>query len=239
MLHLEGHGRYTCAEHEFAQAPGDVMLLDGIEPCEVVHAGGARVLRWSLSEEMLAPVLPPSSRWPTRHFPARDGLNAVLARHARNLAHEAERLDLDAKRGLLTHLCGLVGLTIEASASPRPERRRNYRTHLRQRILTYIETHLRDPDLTARRAAEDLSMSPRWLHMLLGDAAISFADLVARRRLERSFDLLHDPASDPLSIAEIAFHSGFNDLSTFYRRFRDRYGTTPREARRVRGTGRA
>jgi AraC-like DNA-binding protein len=45
---------------------------------------------------------------------------------------------------------------------------------------------------------------------------------------------LDDPAHDHLSIAAIAFLSGFNDLSTFNRRFRTHYGMSPRDARRVR-----
>jgi AraC-like DNA-binding protein len=34
-----------------------------------------------------------------------------------------------------------------------------------------------------------------------------------------------------MTVTEIAFASGFNDLSTFHRRFRWRYGLTPRAAR--------
>lgn len=169
-----------------------------------------------------------------RYLCARDGLNALLTRHLRELAREADRLERSAQCGLLAHFSGLLGFAIEAQRAPRPTGRRNYRAYQRQRILTYIEANLADGRLTAGRAAKELGISPRWLHALLEDVEIGFSELVARRRLENSRRLLEEPASCHLSIAEIAFLSGFNDLSTFYRRFGERYNTTPGEMRRTR-----
>lgn len=106
----------------------------------------------------------------------------------------------------------------------------------RQRILSYAQTHLRDPGLSAQRAARELGMSRRWLHALLADWSIGFAGFVATRRLEQCRVLLADPGHSHLSITQIAFLAGFNDLSTFYRRFHNRYGTTPSALRCVRKT---
>lgn len=234
VLLLKGRGDYRWARGTATQGPGDIVLLDMTEPSQVVSPINSRLLRWSFPEALIAPFLPLRDSCPVLHLPAREGLMTVLTQHMRQLAREADRLDRTVQNGLLAHLCGLLGLAVEAEATPCPERRCNYRTFQRQRVLAYIETHLRDPDCTAKHAAVDLGISVRWLHALLEDMADGFADLVARRRLEKSVQLLEDPASDRLSIAEIAFLSGFNDLSTFYRRFGEQYGITPGKARRER-----
>lgn len=232
VLLIEGYGVYRWADGTVTQRPGDVVLMDTTESSQVIADVDNRVLRWSFPERLIAPFLPASDSLAVLHLPARDGLMTVLARHIRELAREADQLDGNAQQGLLAHLCGLLGLAIEAEKTSRPARRCTYRFHQRQRILTYIETHLDNCGLTAKRAARELGMSPRWLHALLEDAGIGFADLVAHRRLEKGFRLLEASASNHLSIAEVAFRCGFNDLSTFYRRFGERYGATPGEVRR-------
>jgi AraC family transcriptional activator of tynA and feaB len=232
ILLLEGYGTYRSADDTFTQRPGDFVLLDTARPCQVVSPVGARLLRWSLPEDLLAPFLPVPDA--ALHLPAGAGLMAVLSNHTQELAREAHELDREAQRRLLTHLCGLLGLAIEAHAAPQRERRCNYRAYQRQRILSYLEAHICDCGLTAKRAAKDLGISPRWLHALLEESGCRFRDLVTSRRLAKSRWHLEDPASDNLSIAEIAFLSGFNDLSTFYRRFGEHHQRTPGEVRRTR-----
>lgn len=233
VLPDQGHGTYHWAHGTATQRPDEIVLLDITEPSQLVSTVDSRLIRLSFPEECIAPFLPSHDACAVLHLPAREGLMKVIAQHARALACEADRLDRIAQHGLLAHLCGLLGLAIEAETTSRPTRH-HYRSFQRQRVLTYIETHLRDPHCTAKRAAHDLGMSVRWLHALLEGVADGFSDLVARRRLETSLALLEDTASDHLSIAEIAFQSGFNDLSTFYRRFGQHFGVTPGAARRRR-----
>ncbi|MCT7373743.1 AraC family transcriptional regulator [Chelativorans salis] len=233
VLLFEGQGTYHWAGGTGTQVPGDIVLIDTAEPSQVVSPIRSHLVRWSFPERLIAPFLPLRDNRPVLHIAAREGLITVLTCHIKQLANEVDRLDPAVQQGLLAHLCGLLGLAIEAEKTPRAERRCNYRTFQRQRVLTYLETNLSDCHLTARRAAKDLGMSPRWLHALLEDVGSGFPDLVARRRLEKSLGLLKNPASDHLSIAEIAFLSGFNDLSTFYRRFGEYYNMTPGETRRM------
>lgn len=232
ILLLDGYGTYHWSNRAITQSPGDLVLLDTAQRSQLTSPVDARLLRLGLPETLLAPFLP--ARDCAIHLCARQGLNTLLTRHLRELAREAARLDRSAQCGLLAHFSGLLGLAVEAGRTPRPTGRRNYRAYQRQRILSYIEANLSDGRLTAGRAAGDLGMSPRWLHALLEDVGIGFSELVARRRLEKGRRMLEEAASRHLSIAEIAFQAGFNDLSTFYRRFGERYSMTPGEVRRTR-----
>ncbi|WP_382328640.1 helix-turn-helix domain-containing protein [Hydrogenophaga sp. UC242_50] len=53
----------------------------------------------------------------------------------------------------------------------------------------------------------------------------------ARPADARAHALLRDPASRHLGTAEIGFAAGFGEVSTFYRRFKQRYGVAPGEFR--------
>ncbi len=95
------------------------------------------------------------------------------------------------------------------------------------RIRAYVDMHLSDPALCATGAAQALGMSVRSLHLALASADETFGALVKRRRLAACQCLLRQPGSTR-TIAEIAFASGFNSLSSFYRAFRRVYGSRPR-----------
>lgn len=60
---------------------------------------------------------------------------------------------------------------------------------------------------------------------------VTASAVVNRLRLERAEYLLQ---STPMEITDVAFESGFNNLSYFYRLFRERVGTTPRVYRDMR-----
>lgn len=232
-LHLTGHGRYQYSGRELFQGPGDLVLLDAEIPFEVVHPAGTHVLIWELSRKELAWLL--SRPAGCRLIRGCEGTGAVLGRYMQMLAKEAEHLTATEQQNLHTHLCTLVALALGSQpAVTEGNRRTACRAAQRQRIFAYVETHLCDPRLTAERAARDLAISRRWLHALLDASGDGFSARVTRRRLEKSCKLLHDPANDHLSIAEVAFLVGFNDVSTFHRRFRHYRGMTPGELRRLR-----
>lgn len=228
---LDGYGRYRCKSGDFTQASGDIVLIDGAEACEVTSPVATHVLRWSLPRHALAPMLPLGNLTTTR-LPGSQAINGVLSRHAIELARAAGDIPIEAQRGFLLHLCSLIGLTLTLGADRPSGRGRAYRVQMRQRVLAYVESHLRDPDLTARRAAEDLGISTRRLHALLEESDFSFSDLVAQRRVQQSLRLLQTREPDAVPITEIAYLSGFEDLSTYYRRFRRYMHMTPGDWRR-------
>jgi AraC-like DNA-binding protein len=93
-------------------------------------------------------------------------------------------------------------------------------------------------DLTPVALAKQAGVSTRTLHRLFATSGMTFQDWLRERRLERCWAELSDPGRLGRSIAEVAFRCGFNDLSTFNRAFRARFGMTPRAAReRVRTQG--
>lgn len=237
VLHLAGSGFYTHAGRDVAQQPGDLLLLDTARPFASVFNVDFRALIWELPRRSLAPLLTKPETAVASCISGAQGLGAVLAAQARSFAQEACHLDAAVQRNLSLQLCNLIALVLGISPTASECRQIAYRDARRHQILTYIETHLHDGRLTAERAARDLKMSRRWLYSLFDDAEIGFAGFVARRRVEECYRLLNDPDQDHRSITDVAFACGFNELSTFNRQFRARYGMTPRDARQTRASG--
>lgn len=234
VVHLAGGGRYRYAGREFEQAAGDLVLLDTSRPFEVEHPGGAHVLVWGLSRDDIAPLLA-APEWGLHcHIPGGSGMGAVAAGFARVLAGQADRLEPGEQNELTTVLCTLVALALGPTRLAGDRGPAARRAVQRERIHAYIRTHLRNPRTTVESAAQDMAISRRWLHALLKEDGEGFSARLTRLRLEESLRILSDPAHDRVSITELALLVGFNDVSTFHRRFRRRFGMTPREARRAR-----
>lgn len=233
LLHLDGEAHYRHAGRTLEQRPGDLVLQDTALPFDATHPNGAHVIVWDLPRQALEPLLSRPIDGPGCLI-ERYGVGAVLGAYAKALARSQAWLRPSSARNLREHLCILAAEAVGASQVA-PERSYAARRSVqRQRILSYIEGHFHDPRMNGAYAAGQLGMSRRWLHALLQDTGEGFSSRVTRRRLEESRRLLTDPRTASLSIAEVALLSGFNDVSTFHRRFRRAFGVTPADARRER-----
>lgn len=100
------------------------------------------------------------------------------------------------------------------------------------RACEYILSHSQDPiehEEIAARAGMSPSAFSRHFKRVTGLTCTQF---INRVRLGHASRLLQEE-TDAMSIAEIAFASGFENLSNFNRRFRERYGRSPRDYRRL------
>jgi AraC-like DNA-binding protein len=91
---------------------------------------------------------------------------------------------------------------------------------------------LDDPDLDPAMIADLAGCSVRTLHRLFSMEGDSFGSWLRAQRLERCFSDLERPISRPPSVMSVAMRWGFNDLTTFNRSFRSRFGVTPGTVRR-------
>jgi AraC-like DNA-binding protein len=129
---------------------------------------------------------------------------------------------------------GLAGLCAEQLAGALalalgPMRSENS-THCRKlfdRIQKTLEDMSQDAELEAKDVACALSISPRYLYKILARENTTYCRELLRIRLERSVQMLRDRRFDTISVAEIAWRSGFRDPSHFSKRFRQTFGCPP------------
>jgi AraC-like DNA-binding protein len=98
-------------------------------------------------------------------------------------------------------------------------------------VRDYLRRHAGDPHLNPAAVAEEFHISRRYLHRLMATSGRTFQEELTATRLANAMACLRDPHHALRTVAAIAYDCGFNDLSQFNRRFRERYGCTPREVR--------
>ena len=97
------------------------------------------------------------------------------------------------------------------------------------RARVYIDQHLDEDDLAPARIAGSVGVSPRYLGQLFAAQGLSTMGWVTRCRLERCRSRLAKEVWRPGLIAELAYTTGFSNVSSFNRAFKSAFGMTPRE----------
>lgn len=100
-------------------------------------------------------------------------------------------------------------------------------------IRADIARYAIEPEFSINDVARRQGVSPGYIRKLLATQDTRFSDMLRTARLDLAHQLLKDPLHRHARITEIAYHCGFSDISYFNRCFRQRYGMTPGEARRM------
>lgn len=94
------------------------------------------------------------------------------------------------------------------------------------KVREIIAVRLYDSDFCIDEIANTLKMPKRTVQMHLRSLGCTFSDLLLEARLSQA-SLLLATSDQPTSVEHICYQCGFNELSTFYRAFRSRYGGPP------------
>ena len=112
------------------------------------------------------------------------------------------------------------------------------RTALIFRAKAMIDSNLHDHALNTEKVAQLVGISPRYLQDLFHAEGTTVSDWIWQRRLDKSRRDLADPLRAGDSISQIALACGFADFGHFSHRYKDAFGTSPREDRaRMRSSG--
>jgi AraC-like DNA-binding protein len=98
-------------------------------------------------------------------------------------------------------------------------------------ILLEIARHFSNLDFNLDSVVRELGLSRRYIQLVLEETGRSFTEHLVERRLNRSYVMLTDHRYRHLGVTDIAFASGFGDISHFNRVFRRRFGATPSDVR--------
>lgn len=100
-----------------------------------------------------------------------------------------------------------------------------------QRAKAYIEANLHDPALDPPLLAAATGVSLRRLQALFRARGQHISDWIWDRRLEAAARRLADPGCLHLPLGTLAYGCGFTSQPHFSRRFKERYGLSPRDYR--------
>jgi AraC-like DNA-binding protein len=103
-----------------------------------------------------------------------------------------------------------------------------------ERLLRAIDEHLQDDELSAESLSRVLNVSRSTLYGITRVAGTTVERMVIDARLSHVASKLTNPLFDSVNLTDLAFSSGFQDLSHFSRRFKDKYGLAPAKYRQSR-----
>lgn len=229
-LLLRGEGEVEQDGRDAHMQAGDLVLCDSRRPYCLRFDAPFRQMVFSCDRVQLEARLPDAERRTAQRIEGQGALVSAAASYLFELAKQARSLG-PAEKLVAQHTLDLLALTVGELATAEGGHGILFR-----RVRAFIEENLADPELTPTRIAERHRLSRRYLYRLFDEKGDSVAAFIRRRRLERCKAALTDPLQRSRSISGIAFAWGFNDASHFGRVFREAFGATPRDFRRVNST---
>lgn len=228
-----GHGMVEQDGRETLMAPGDFSIYQSTRPY---------TLRFSEDfEEVVLKVRGDALRSVLRNAESLTATKVCGTSGPGRLFHgllQALRGDLDAlppasATAVGDSLVNLVAAGLQAVQGAGPVDASALKAYHLHRIRRCIDEHLHEPALTVESVAQRLGMSVGHLHRLFAGEPLTPAQYLWQRRLERCSQDLRDQRWAARPVSDIAFRWGFNDAAHFSRAFRERFGCTPRDWRRL------
>ncbi|MFE4002466.1 helix-turn-helix domain-containing protein [Nocardioides sp. YIM B13467] len=209
--------------------PGDIAVYDTGRPYDLIFSEDYRMLVLMFRRDLLRIPDRQLAERVARPLASVSGSGALLAHAVREVATQMRRGTLQGQRHVGDALLSLLAACLdEPEVDPRSLGRRL--SVLRDRVDAYIDAHLADPGLDARRVAGAHSVSLRQLQKAFEQDGEGVAGRIRTLRLERCAAALADPL-EKRTAAAVGARWGFPDPGHFSRVFRARYGQPPGEYR--------
>ncbi|MEV0844579.1 AraC family transcriptional regulator [Streptomyces sp. NPDC049954] len=220
--------------HGAVRAP-QLICLDSTRPYKASMQGDFRLVDVTVAHRLVGLTAAEAAALTARPWSGGEGLAALLSslleglgRHGREVATAVDLLG--------GSVVGLTAALFAERMREGAEDPRIARQALMLKVQSSVRARLAEPGLNAVTLARSHHVSLRYLQKIFQEHGISPARWIRDERLARCRSELADPLLDHLPVALIGERAGLYGASHFSRLFRDRYGTTPREYRKERGT---
>lgn len=216
-------------------SPGEMVLLDAGRPWRIESADAMCAVAVKIpADRLLKMISDPESACGIRLGQEIPGIAmaGVLLLEIKNAIAAAPHADWSMYEDVL--------LSVVAAALqcvPETDRRPTKLGSQRRQACAFIERNLDNPDLDVNVIASELHTSTRSIQRTFGEIGFTPRGYIIERRVDVAADRLKRRDFRDLSITDIAFSVGFNDLSHFIRSFRKKWGMSPRDFRAAHSTG--
>ncbi len=157
----------------------------------------------------------------------------LLAGYCQMILARRGGLSAPARSMMSKHLLDLASLAIGANRDAwLVAQNRGVRAARRLAAICAIRKNASRADFRIAELAAELKVSESYLRKLFAEVSQTFSSLLLEARLVLARDKLLDARFDGLQIGQIAFASGFGDVSYFNRTFYRRFEKTPSDLRR-------
>jgi len=228
-LQLAGTGLVAQDGRDALLRPGDVAIYDTSRPYTLEFPADQRCLIMTFPHENLDVAPDLLEQITAVRLPGDDGIGNVIAPYMRQLVQNLDSLSGVAGARLVRSGYDLLATFLHSRMAqlrgmdPKRDEVRSYKL--------FIDSHLREPSLSASSVAQAHYISVRYLQYLFQEDGTTVSEYIRRQRLEHCRLDLADPAQAETSVLHIAQRWGFRDASHFSKLFRTNFGVSPRDFR--------
>jgi AraC family transcriptional regulator, positive regulator of tynA and feaB len=226
---FEQHGRTNLARK------GDLLFFDSALPVKLTSlASGGHSLTDTMGfrfpKDQFGEIAVPEDFFVNRHYP-RERLLSPLASTLSYISNRLVSASSEELKGLYAAIVDLIPLGVGAYSNERDNPLQSTEAASLRAIVSVIEDNMSKSTLSAAHAAKQLQLSESYVHRMFASVGTTFSAYVTAKRLDHVRADLLAPIGRRTAISVIAYKWGFNDLSTFDRAFKRRFGCTPRALR--------
>lgn len=211
---------------------GDIVIY-GSSSCYAHHIPAClSALFVKVPIDLAAQYFPRKATDVVQRISSRDGLGYISSSFLLSIAGQADTVGSKDSDLLVDSLLATLSLAFRDSPSSFSSVKRE-RLSLEKRIRLFIEANLDDEELSSSGIARAHGISHRYLNRIFARDDLTPSRYLVQRRLAKCREVLTNPGLSELSVSQIAFAHGFNDLSTFCRAFKAEFGVTARQCREL------
>lgn len=219
FVNILSRGRSRVTQSEvFEAAPMDVSIVDTRRPYAIRQDDPFQLVSIAVPTDWIDPDTAPYH--PLGRTTAGRELSGIIWGLAKMLL-SAGPAQADMSSPLATQLRHSLAM-LPRMATEVPEHRASV-----DLLQSYVKRHLDQPDLRAETLARHFGISVRRVHQLFEPTGQSVSEFVNDVRLTKAAALLGEAGTQTL-VSDIAWRVGYADPSYFTRRFKRRFGCTPR-----------
>lgn len=228
MLQLQGSTHTRQRDRAAHLRPLGLCLIDGSQPFELcVGSVASHIVVMQMPRQTVLAQHPFLETLTGELLESRDAGTVLLRTLLLSAAEQAPCLGEQQRAAALAAIIQLLGAL--PVAQPLRESGAQWRVRA---ALSWVDSHLTDPELTATGVAQAQAVSRRRLDQLMVRwTGRSLSAHIWLRRVEHAARDLTHPRLASRTVTQIAFAAGFEDVAHFTRVFKRRYGMTPTQWR--------
>jgi AraC family transcriptional regulator, positive regulator of tynA and feaB len=213
--------------------PGDLVLYHSFTPVTVTLKPDERfdnltfMIHKSVISKLESINIPDHDDKFHNRLVSRDKIIQPLANCFELITKNLHSFSHDELSALFNACVALLSMSAESFDSVSKPLEASRRKDMLREVIKVINKNISNPHLSPGLVAKKLNVSSRYIHKLFAHSGTTFSAYLTAERLEHIKSELIAFSRHPVPVSLLAFQWGFNDLSTFNRAFRARFGCAP------------